>query len=45
MLNIKYLKKLPKNVKVLLDGQGADECLCGYEGYPEYYIEDLIWRF
>ncbi len=34
-----------KNVKVLLDGQGADECLCGYEGYPEYYIEDLILRF
>ena len=31
-----------KNVKVLLDGQGADECLCGYEGYPEYYFEDLI---
>ena len=33
-----------KNVKVLLDGQGADECLCGYEGYPEYYIEDLIFE-
>tara|TARA_B100000609_G_C17216967_1_gene437269 strand:- start:1627 stop:3480 length:1854 start_codon:yes stop_codon:yes gene_type:complete len=33
------------NVKVLLDGQGADECLCGYEGYPEYYFEDLIFRF
>ena len=45
MLNIKYLKKLPKNVKVLLDGQNVDECLCGYEGYPEYYIEDLILRF
>jgi asparagine synthase (glutamine-hydrolysing) len=29
-------------VKVTLDGQGADEMLGGYLGYPEYRIESLL---
>ncbi|MGH7254473.1 MAG: asparagine synthase (glutamine-hydrolyzing) [Nitrospirales bacterium] len=31
-------------VKVLLDGQGGDELLCGYPGYWGSYLGDLIRR-
>ncbi|CAI4033174.1 Asparagine synthetase (glutamine-hydrolyzing) [Nitrospira tepida] len=37
-----------QGVKVLLDGQGGDELLCGYPGYWGSYVGDLIrsgfWR-
>lgn len=37
-----------QGVKVLLDGQGGDELLCGYPGYWGSYLGDLIrsgfWR-
>ena len=36
----KLAKRL--GIKVLLDGHGADEMLCGYNGYPEYRIASLI---
>lgn len=29
-------------ITVCLDGQGADELLAGYDGYPEYKVESLI---
>jgi len=29
-------------IKVTLDGQGADEILAGYHGYPEHYIRSLV---
>jgi asparagine synthase (glutamine-hydrolysing) len=29
-------------IKVALDGQGADELLAGYLGYPEYRIETML---
>ena len=29
-------------IKVTLDGQGADEMLAGYHGYPEHYIRSLL---
>lgn len=29
-------------IKVTLDGQGADEILAGYHGYPEHYIRSLL---
>jgi asparagine synthase (glutamine-hydrolysing) len=32
-------------VKVTLDGQGADELLAGYLGYPEYRIWSLLDKF
>ncbi|MGD0534818.1 MAG: asparagine synthase (glutamine-hydrolyzing) [Methanoregula sp.] len=32
-------------VKVVLDGQGADELLAGYLGYQGSYIRELIWTF
>ncbi|RIK67511.1 MAG: asparagine synthase (glutamine-hydrolyzing) [Planctomycetota bacterium] len=31
-------------VKVLLDGQGADELFCGYEGYVPALLADLLAR-
>jgi asparagine synthase (glutamine-hydrolysing) len=31
-----------KNVKVLLDGQGADEVLAGYHKYLHWYIQELV---
>ena len=31
-----------RNIKVTLDGQGADEMLGGYNGYPGYRIHSLI---
>jgi asparagine synthase (glutamine-hydrolysing) len=30
------------NVKVLLDGQGADETLAGYQKYIHWYLQDLL---
>lgn len=30
------------NIKVILDGQGADEIFAGYEGYPESVIKDIF---
>lgn len=30
------------NIKVVLDGQGADEILAGYDGYSYLYIIELI---
>jgi len=32
-------------IKVLLDGQGADEILNGYRGYLYTYIIELAWNF
>jgi asparagine synthase (glutamine-hydrolysing) len=31
-----------KGVKVLLDGQGGDECLVGYQRYIRDYLKDLV---
>lgn len=31
-------------VIVVLDGQGADECLAGYDGYPVAYCRDKLYR-
>lgn len=32
-------------ITVTLDGQGADEVLAGYSGYPEYRIKSLIEQY
>ncbi len=32
------------NVTVLLDGQGADEILAGYEKYPEVFLREMMLR-
>ena len=32
------------DVKVLLDGQGADEVLAGYSKYIHWYLQDLLYR-
>lgn len=32
------------SIVVMLDGQGADELLAGYSGYPQGYIKSLIQR-
>jgi len=32
------------NVKVLLDGQGADELLAGYRKYLHWYLQELVRR-
>ena len=37
-----YSEISKKNYKVSLDGQGADELMAGYEGYPEFYFASLI---
>ena len=33
-----------KGIKVVLDGQGADELLAGYDGYETHYVESLLDR-
>jgi asparagine synthase (glutamine-hydrolysing) len=33
-----------KNIKVLLDGQGADETMAGYHKYIHWYLQQLIAR-
>ena len=42
MLSTKYSKRLKRKVVVNLDGQGADEMLAGYYGYPHARFESLI---
>jgi asparagine synthase (glutamine-hydrolysing) len=32
-------------ISVILDGQGADESLGGYEGYPSYVLKELLSQF
>ena len=34
-----------RNVKVLLDGQGADEVLAGYHKYLHWYLQELVTRY
>jgi len=38
-------KAKEKNIKVLLDGQGADEILSGYPFYLTPYINEMIYSF
>lgn len=38
-------KAKQKNIKVLLDGQGADEILSGYPFYLTPYINEMIYSF
>ncbi len=33
------------NIKVLLDGQGADEILAGYHKYVHWYLQEMISRY
>ena len=33
-----------KNIKVLLDGQGADEIFAGYHKYVHWYLQELVSR-
>jgi asparagine synthase (glutamine-hydrolysing) len=33
------------NIPVLLDGQGADEALCGYRKYYFFYMKDLFKKY
>lgn len=33
------------NIKVLIDGQGADESLAGYHKYLHWYLQELISRY
>ena len=33
-----------KNIKVLLDGQGADEILAGYHKYVHWYLQEMVSR-
>ena len=35
------MAKQQHNVKVLLDGQGADETLAGYNKYIHWYLQQL----
>lgn len=34
-----------KQVKVLLDGQGADEMLAGYHKYAHWYLQEMVSRY
>lgn len=38
------MKEVQGKVKVILDGQGADELFAGYIPYYSYYIDDLLSR-
>ena len=33
------------NIKVLLDGQGADEILAGYHKYVHWYLQEMVSRY
>ncbi len=33
-----------KNIKVLLDGQGADETMAGYHKYVHWYLQEMVSR-
>ena len=33
------------NVKVLLDGQGADEIMAGYHKYVHWYLQEMVSRY
>ncbi len=37
-----FSRAASSGIKVLLDGQGADEILAGYEKYFHWYLQDLI---
>ena len=39
-----YESAVSRGVKVLLDGQGADETLAGYSKYLHWYLQELIRR-
>jgi asparagine synthase (glutamine-hydrolysing) len=39
-----YKKVKQENIVVTLDGQGADELLAGYNGYPEFYLKSLLYN-
>ncbi len=34
-----------QNIKVLLDGQGADEILAGYHKYVHWYLQEMVSRY
>lgn len=34
-----------KDIKVLLDGQGADEILAGYHKYVHWYLQEMVSRY
>ena len=37
-----YALAKEKNIKVLLDGQGADEILAGYTKYTQWYLQECL---
>lgn len=39
-----FRKAKEAGITVILDGQGADELLAGYDGYPDQYIRSLLDR-
>lgn len=44
-VNYCVMSEAKKNVKVILDGQGADEALAGYEYIPGLYYKTLLIHF
>jgi asparagine synthase (glutamine-hydrolysing) len=40
--NMVYAKAKEQGVKVLLDGQGADEVVAGYSKYTHWYLQEFI---
>lgn len=40
-----FKKAKSEEIKVMLDGQGADEQLAGYHGFYGFYLSELIRRF
>ena len=45
-LVVKFSSKIAKKegIKVLMDGQGADESLAGYNNYIHWYLQELLSR-